>query len=143
MSLVIMLNDAAYAQKTAKQDVPPAVISSFETTYPNGQVISYSKEKRQKMIAYEIESNEGKARRDIIYSADGKVIETEESIPHELLPPAVAQTLQNKYPKGKIGSAEKLTRGIKLEYEVLIKEGKSAYEVVLDENGQILKSTKE
>jgi hypothetical protein len=67
------------------------------------------------------------------------VIEIEETC---VLPDAVRQALDQKYPKGKIVKAEKITRGSKVEYEAVVAaEGKKS-EVVLDPAGKVLKVEK-
>jgi hypothetical protein len=89
---------------------------------------------------YEIESQDGKIRRDIIYSTEGIVLEIEERIPPVNLPDPVKQTIKKEYPKGKIKSSERLTRGISVEYEVVIKRGKETFEVVFDTSGKVLRA---
>jgi hypothetical protein len=81
-------------------------------------------------------------RRDIIYSPDGIALEIEERIPPANLPDAVKQTIKKTYPKGKIKTAEKLTKDTTVEYEIVIRSGKKAFEVVLDTDGNILKTQK-
>ena len=42
----------------------------------------------------------------------------------------------------KIKSAERLTRGASVEYEVVIRSGKSTFEVALDTSGNVLRTEK-
>jgi hypothetical protein len=140
--ITLAIANSANAQKLTKKDVPSAVISSFEKTYPNATVKSYSKEKRSGKTVYEIESMDGKIRRDLIYSTDGTALEIEERISPSDLPDSVKQAIDKEYPKSKIKSAEKLTKGTSIEYEVVIKKGKKNLEVVFDESGKVLNAAK-
>jgi hypothetical protein len=130
----------AQEKKITQKDLPPAVLAAFEKTYPKAEIKGVSEEKGEDgKMEYEIESIEGKTARDVAYLADGKVIEIEETC---VLPDAVRQALDQKYPKGKIVKAEKITRGSKVEYEAVVAaEGKKS-EVVLDPAGKVLKVEK-
>jgi predicted ATP-binding protein involved in virulence len=133
---------SATARKLTKKDIPSAVISAFEKSYPNATVKSYSREKRSGKTVYEIESMDGQTRRDLIYSTDGTALEIEERISPSDLPDSVKQAIDKEYPKSKIKSAERLTKGTSIEYEVVIKRGKKSLEVVFDESGKVSKATK-
>jgi hypothetical protein len=133
---------SANAQKITKKNVPSAVISAFAKHYPKSIVISYSKEERNGKPVYEIESRDGKLRRDIIYSADGTALEIEERILPPELPDSVKQTIYKAYPKSEIKSAERLTRGKSVQYEVVITKGEENFEVAFDKGGKVLRTTK-
>jgi hypothetical protein len=130
------------AQKLTRKEVPTSVSSTFEKSYPNAIVRSLSKENRNGETVYEIESMDGKIRRDIIYSADGTALEIEERISPADLPDTVKQAIDKEYPKGKVKSAERLTKGTSIEYEIIIGKGKKNLEVVFDEKGKVLRTAK-
>jgi uncharacterized membrane protein YkoI len=130
------------AGKLSQKELPETVKSAFQKSYPKAIIKSCSKEERNGKTVYEIESQDGKLRRDIIYSTDGIALEIEERIPPANLPDTVKRTIEKAYPKGKIKIAEKLTKGRTVEYEVVIRSGKNAFEVVLDTEGNILKTQK-
>jgi len=130
------------AQKLTRKDVPTAVSSAFEKSYTHAIVRSFSKEQRNGETVYEIESTDGKIRRDIIYSADGIALEIEESISPVDLPEAVQQAIDKEYHEGKVKSAERLIKGTSIEYEVIIRKGRKNLEVVFDEKGKVLKTAK-
>jgi len=130
------------AQKLSQKEVPDTVISAFHKTYPKATVRSYFREKRNGKTVYEIESQDAKIRRDIIYSSEGIALEIEERVASANLPDPVKQTIKNEYPNGKIKSAERLTKGTSVEYEVVIRSGKSTFEVVLDTSGNVLRTEK-
>jgi hypothetical protein len=132
----------ANAGRLLQKELPNLVKSAFQKSYPKAIIKGCSKEERNGKTVYEIESHDGKVRRDIIYSPDGIALEIEERIPPANLPDAVKQTIKKTYPKGKIKTAEKLTKDTTVEYEIVIRSGKKAFEVVLDTDGNILKTQK-
>jgi hypothetical protein len=135
--LFLSSNSGAQEKKIAKKDLPSAVLAAFEKAYPKAEIKGMSEEKGENgKMEYEIESVEGKTGRDVAYWADGKVIEIEETC---VLPDAVRKALEQKYRGGKIGNAEKITRGSKVEYEAVVEAKGKKSEVVLDPAGTILK----
>ena len=91
----------------------------------------------------EIESVDGKTRRNIIYSADGIALDIEERISPTKLPDSVKQAIDREYPECKVKPADRFIKVFQaIEYEVVIKQGKKTLEVVFDEKGNVLKTTK-
>jgi hypothetical protein len=98
---------------------------------------------KEKGVAYwEIESVDGKMKRDLLYSADGKKVETEETIEMSQVPAAVKTTLSGEYPNGKVSKAEKVMKGTTTKYEFLLKDGSKSHEVVIDPDGKLIKGGK-
>lgn len=116
---------------------PEAVMKAFQKAYPNAEIRGISKESEGGKVYFEIESVDGKVRRDLLYLADGSVFEIEEGIATSDLPAQVTDSLKARYPKGEIQKAEKITRGSVVEYEVLLENEEENLEVVLDANGTI------
>lgn len=94
------------------------------------------------MSGYKIESRDGKLRRDIIYSADGTALEIEKRILPAELPGSVKQIIRKGYLKSEIKSADRLTRGKSVQYEVVISKGGENFEVVFDKGGNVLRAAK-
>ena len=137
---VFALSLTAYAAKPVKKDLPTAIASAFAKDYPNATIKGWSTEKNKGVLCYEVESLDGKTRRDLIYSAAGAVLEIEESVQSIDLPQAVSLAISKAYPKGVVKTAEKLTRGSFTGYEVAVRQGKKTHEVVLDSEGTIQKA---
>src|SRR5712691_4756306 len=115
-----LLGISAFGQEkkiTAKQ-VPGPVLTAFKTAYPTAKVRGYALEKENGKTFYEIESIDGARHRDILYNADGSISEIEEGIAATDLPAEAQQTLKQKYPKAVVTTAEKVTIGDKVAYEV-------------------------
>ena len=133
---------AANAQdsvKVLKKDVPESVLSAFSKAYPKAIVKTYSRETRDGKICYELESKDATTKRDIIYAANGDVMEIEEAMKPSDLPAVVKATLTKNYPNAKITAAEKLIKGTMVQYESTIKVGSNTIDLLFSDAGQLVK----
>ncbi len=140
-TLVLGLSALALAQeqRITRKDLPAAVLTAFAKAYPKATIKGYSKEMDEGQTVYEIESVEGKTTRDVIYSADGKLISVEESVSTSELPPEVKAALDKRFPGGKILRAEKVTKGTVVGYEFQVQHKGKTTQIVFDPKGNELK----
>lgn len=143
--MVVLVAEVASTKdkKITKKQLPPAVLTAFQTAYPNATIKGQSIETEKGKQFYEIESVDGKINRDLLYTADGKVYEIEETVAAEKLPAEVKSTLTKEYPTGKIVKAERVTHDTSVTYEIHLKVGKKKTGVTLDLQGKILKGDSE
>ncbi len=127
-------------KKITKKDVPSAVLKAFEQAYPKATVKGYAKEKENGTTFYELETIDGKTKRDLLYTEDGKTAEIEEAVTIKDLPDAVAKAFTRESPKAQATKIEKVTRGEKVTYDFAMGKGKS--ELVIDPSGTIVKHSK-
>jgi hypothetical protein len=119
--------------------LPPAVLKAFQSAYPKAVIKGASTETENGVTLYEIESVDGKINRDLLYTAEGKVVEIEELIAAENLPAPVKETLSKEYPGAKILKAEILTKdGIKT-FELSIEVTGRKLGLAIDPQGKIVK----
>ncbi|MGE5398828.1 MAG: PepSY-like domain-containing protein [Ignavibacteriales bacterium] len=140
--LAVILSLSTYAQtkkKDVTKNVPSVVLDAFKKAYPNAVIKGTGKENEEGKTFYEIESIDGKVKRDLLYLPDGKVAEIEEKIPNSDLPDAVKQSVKKEFPNGKIITAERVTRDGKENYELIVKVNKKSTEVVFDKDGSLIK----
>ncbi len=118
--------------------LPEAVRNAFQTSYPDAVIKGASQETENGVTVYEVESVDGKMNRDLLYTADGKAVEIEESVAPGALPPAVLQTLAVSYPGYRILKAEDVKKdGRKLfELRIQVKDKKTT--VTIDPQGKII-----
>jgi hypothetical protein len=109
--------------------LPPAVLKAFRAAYPKAVIKGASTETENGVTLYEIESVDGKINRDLLYTAEGKVVEIEELIAAENLPAPVKETLSKEYPGAKV---------LVLKAEILTKDGIKAFELSIEVTGQKL-----
>ncbi len=130
---------SAEEQTIKKADVPSAVIAAFEKAYPKATVKSSSMEQEEGKTTYEIKSTDGSIRREIEYSAQGDVLEIEETMKPSDLPSAVSQAVAKRYPTGVIVRAEKKIEGAKpVTYEVKVRQGNEKIEVHFNLQGEVV-----
>lgn len=126
--------------KIKEKDLPPAVTKAFHTEYPNAKILGTAKEAEKGVTYFEIESKDGKVRRDLLFTKDGKTKEIEERLTAGTIPDFVKKSIAAKYKNHEFIRGEKNVSGSVTKYEIMIKSGKKKYEVVCDAKGQIEKS---
>jgi hypothetical protein len=143
VAVMALLVSTQTANAMAKKVLPAAISSAFQKSYPAAKILAWSTEKDNGVLCYEVESMDGKTRRDLIYSADGVAQEIEELIQPSDLPAAVSSALLKAYPGETVKTAEKLTRGTFSGFEVVVVQGKTSSTVVIDNAGTIQKAPAE
>ena len=118
--------------------LPEAVLAAFKAAYPQAEIKGASKEVENGATQFEIESVDGKLNRDLLYAADGKVIEMEETTAPENLPEAVKATLAKDYPGAKVLKAEILTKGEVKLFELSLQINDKKMGVTIDPSGKIV-----
>lgn len=129
-------------KKLTKRELPAAVLSAFQKSYPKAGIKGIAEEKKEGKTYYEIESLDGKVSRDLLYNADGSVAEIEESMAVVNLPEAVKSSVEARFPKAEITKAEKVTKGAALSYSLALRTAKGKLGLELDAAGKILKEEK-
>ncbi|MGE5430022.1 MAG: PepSY-like domain-containing protein [Syntrophomonadaceae bacterium] len=140
-AIILAFSFCSYAQSKkndAKKNVPQVVLDSFKKAYPNAVIKGSGKEVEEGKTFYEIESVDGKVKRDLLYLPDGKVAEVEEKISNNDLPASVIASVKKESPKGKITTAERVTKDGTENYELIVKDGRNSMELVLDKNGKVI-----
>ena len=128
--------------KIKESDLPLAVTKAFHAEYPEAKIIGTAKETEKGVTYFEIESKDGKVRRDLLYTESGKVAEIEEVLTAETIPDFVKSSIEKKFTKVEFKKGEKNVRNSITKYEVIIEASEVKYEVVCDAKGKIIKSTK-
>jgi hypothetical protein len=139
--LAICVASNAQDQKITKKDVPAAVLKAFAAAYPKAKVNNYGTEVEKGVKYYELETVEGKIVRDFLYKADGTLAELEENLTPDMVPDAISKAVKVEFPKGKISSGEKNTRGDVVTFDIIVVNGKDKVSVKLSGDGKIQKKT--
>lgn len=129
----------------SKGQVPKAVIDAFEKAFPNIKPSEFETETFEGRAVYEVEYTEYGKEYELLYSADGILVQKEEEIDVKSLPEPVAQEVNKAYPEATIKEVEKVMKpdGSLTGYEVEIKSEGKKIELELDVNGKILKTEKD
>ena len=143
MALALCLTTAVSAQEAKEQklklkDVPPPVVAAAAKAYPHAKIREWAKETEVGKTQYEASMVDGATKRDVLFAPDGTVVSVEEMIPLAELPAAVKDAVKAKYPQGVIHTAEKITGGKEVQYEIGLKHA-AKKEVVLTADGKVVK----
>jgi hypothetical protein len=122
IALVVSLTGVVAAQQGAsKNTLPDAVTKAFKTAYPDAVIKNAGKETENGKTVYEVESVDKGLNRDLVYAADGTVLECEEQVKNADVPAPVLAALKQLYPKATITKAEKTTKGQAVQYDLALK----------------------
>jgi hypothetical protein len=130
--------EKAEAKPVDLKVLPDAVLAAFKAAYPKAEIKGASKEVENGVTQFEVESVDGKLNRDLIYAADGKVLELEEAMAPESLPDAVKATLAKDYAGAKILKAETLTKNGTMVYELSLQGKDKKMGVTIDPAGKVV-----
>jgi hypothetical protein len=124
--LAVLALASGQEKRIMRSDLPPAVEKSVVEQSQGAIVRGFAQEKEHGQAFYEAELMINGHRKDVLMSVDGAVVEVEEQVASESLPPAVRAGLESKAGSGKV-----------VEVETLIKKGKLvAYEAQILTNGK-------
>jgi Putative beta-lactamase-inhibitor-like, PepSY-like len=132
--------------------VPQAVLDAAKARFKGANFLGAAKEtdkEKGDQLVYEVSLKHKGQRIDALFTPDGEMFLYEARITASDLPPAVAKTLDEKYPKATYKLYEQLykveNKKEKLEcYEVQLETAntKKAMEVQVSETGKIIKAAK-
>ena len=117
---------SAQEKKIKRSDLPPAVDKTVAQQSRGATIRGFSTEKENGQTLYEVEMTVDGHSKDISMATDGSIVEIEEQVRLDSLPPEIKAGLQAKAGKGKILKVESLTKKDKL----------VAYQAQLETNGK-------
>lgn len=128
----ILVLPQEHEKKIQRSDLPPAVEKAAVEQSKGATIRGFSEEKENGQTLYETELMLNGHSKDILMDVNGSVVEVEEQVSIESLPPAVRLGLQDKAGNGTLVKVEKLTKKDKLvayEAKVLTTGKKSEVQV--------------
>jgi uncharacterized membrane protein YkoI len=123
-----------------RNDVPQKVKDAFAKKFPTVKKVDWEKESENE---WEGEFKMNKIEYSANFSSDGTWLETEHEIDIKDVPENVMKTLKAEFSEYEIEEAEISETPKGSFYEFAIEKGETEMEVVLNSNGEILKSEKE
>ena len=150
ISFIVMVTLAFFAvsnlfaqeKRVKEKDIPSTVTKAFHSEYPAAKIIGTSTEVEKGVTYFEIESMDGKVRRDLLYTKTGKVEEIEEVLTAATIPDFVKKSIEKKFKDVEYKKGEKNMRNSVTKYELIIEASELKYEVVCDAHGKITKTKK-
>ena len=132
-------------------DVPKAAVDALQKKYAGAKVSAWVKEEEDKVTTYEAkfevttkdkDGKESTRKLEAILTAEGKILEEEETIAAAALPDAVKKGLaDSKYAKAEVKHAVKLVKDEKADdpaYELSVVLDSKKVDLTLDKAGKIL-----
>jgi len=116
--------------------LPAVIAAAFHQGYPEAKILNVSRERRDGKVVYEIESQDGPTRRDLIYDLQGQALEIEEIIPADSLPEAVRAAVARDLPDARVVGAERIMRGEVVLYEVQVRRNGRTQYLTYDPKGE-------
>lgn len=134
--LIVLLAAGGPARAQRRDTLPTAIATVFRTAYPDAKILNVSRERRAGKVVYEIESQDGPTRRDLIYDLAGRNLEIEEIIPADSVPAVVRAAVQRDVAGGTIVNAERVTREMVILYELGVRHGGKTRYLTYDPAGK-------
>jgi hypothetical protein len=127
----------AQERRLKKSDLPAAVQKTADEQTKGATVHRYSSELEDGKLQYGVEMTVNGHSRDVSIAPDGGLLEIEEQVTYEALPPAVRDGLQKKAGRGKIIKVESLTKhGTLVAYEAQVRDGSRRREIQVGPDGK-------
>jgi uncharacterized membrane protein YkoI len=130
---------AAQEKKISRADLPAAVEKTVAQESEGATVRGFSTETENGQKLYEVELTVKGHSKDISMDANGTIMEVEEQVEMDALPPAVKKGLQAKAGAGQLTKVESLTKQGKLvAYEAQVRTGGQKSEIQVGPDGKPL-----
>jgi hypothetical protein len=123
---------------SGQKDAPEAVKKVFAQKYADAKSIKWVNESANE---WEAEFTLNGKEMSAAYDNTGKWLETETEMAAKDLPAAVTATLNKEFAGYKPGESSVVENPDMKGFEIALKKGETALEVVIDANGKVLKNT--
>ena len=132
----ILIGVSVNAQKITDAKVPAVLKAAFAKQFPKATDVKWEKEGAN----YEVALKDNGKEMTVALDAKGTVVETEVGVKTTELPASILKYVGEKFKGKTILSADKITAGGKVSYEVVVQKGKA---LIFDATGKYLKSAKD
>ena len=123
------------------KDLPKAVQKTVQEQTSGAKLVGLSKETENGKVIYEVETTVNGRTRDLLIDAKGEVVEVEEEVALDSLPPAIKSEIQAH--ADKIIKVETVTKSGKLEfYEAQVQKNRKKAEVQVTPDGKLITKKK-
>ena len=143
-AVVLLLATSAFAQMVTREtpiyedDVPKLVLVAFRSAYPKAKTRRCTKvEVNGTTTFYNIDSVDGKERREISYTPAGELAQIREVVAESALPAEAQQAIADQYPKAKVTRAEKIIEGDRVGYRASVETSEKQFSLEFDASGKL------
>ena len=125
----------ASEKKIQLKNMPAAVQKAVEEHTKGSTIVGYVEEHEDGKVFYEAETKVSGRTRDLLFDANGVLVEVEEEVAADTLPAAVKTALRTR---GKVLKVEAVTKGSIVTYEAEVEKNGKKSEVVMDARGNAI-----
>lgn len=125
--------------KIEMKDLPAPVQKAVQEQTKGANSRGFTKEVENGKTEYEAELTVSGHGKDISFDAAGNVVDVEEEVNLETLPPAARAAIQKAAEGGELRKVEAVTEHGKSFYEASIRKGGGSREIQIDNNGARVK----
>jgi len=136
--LTVYTLTAGDAKPISKKGLPAPVLAAVKRGFPFSKLRACSIEKQGGRTCYELRIAEGKIERNLVYMADGSVIEIGEIIRLDSLPVAVTASFGELCPKAMVRKTEKVIRAQDVLYRITIMDGEKTLGLLFNAEGKLI-----
>jgi len=130
----------AQEKKITRAQLPAPVEKAVVRESEGATIKGFAQERENGQTFYEASLNVNGHNKDILFDKDGSIVEVEEEVLMDSLPPTVQAALKKAAGTGTITVIESLTKnGTLVAYEAHVKNGKKRSEIQVGPNGEKLK----
>ena len=131
---------AAQERKISRAQLPPAVEQTVAKESIGATIKGFAMEIEKGQKFYELSLLVNGRTRDILMDKTGAIVEVEEEVAFDSLPPNVQEGIKSAAGRGTIGVVESLSKnGQIVAYEAHVKTGKKRSEIKVGPNGEKVK----
>jgi uncharacterized membrane protein YkoI len=123
-------------KKVQMKDLPPAVQKAVQERTKGATLVGLATEKEGGKTVYEVETKVNGKTRDMLLDATGRLIEVEDEVAIDSVPPVVKAALEGR---GTVLKVESVTRGTTVTYEAEVEKNGRKSEIALGADGKSLK----
>jgi hypothetical protein len=120
-------------------ELPPAVQKTLDEQSKDATIKRFAKDNEDGQLEYEAEMVVNGHSKDVSIAPDGRLLEVEEQVESDKLPPAVQESLKSKAGKGTITKVESITKkGRMVGYEAQVRIDGRHSEIQIGPDGKPL-----
>lgn len=135
LTTVFAFTVVAHTQDIDQNQVPSVILNNFKKQFPKAYDIEWEK----KLNTYEVEfENEKSKDHEIVYNFSGEIIKQKIEISAKELNKAIRNTLRNEFSDCIISEVEMIEEKGQKKYKIELKSIFKEWDVVVNENGEIL-----
>ena len=129
----------AQEKKVTRSELPSSVQKTVAEQSKGAKIRGFSREKEHGQTYYEAEMLVNGHSKDVLMNNSGKVVEVEEQVALDKLPPEIKSGLEAQAGKGKVTKVESLTKDDKLvAYEAVVVANGKHHEIQVGPDGKPL-----